>query len=155
MTRINANIEPADLIDKHLLAEYRELIRIPNVVNKYHISKLYDKLKTIPKQFTLGTGHVLYFYDKQQFLHKRFLLLKQELSHRNIINNINDEMFLNVNHILYNDIHSADLYNGNMLIVNRIIERINTMKSIPTIKGININKEIYFNKLKHKYEQIN
>lgn len=147
MTRINANILPIDLIDQHLLAEYREIIRIPNVVNKNG----YDYNKKYPKVFTLGTGHVLYFYDKHKFLHKRFLLLKTELTRRNIQNNINDDMFLNISQNLYNDIDSSYLYNANILIVDRIIERITTMKSVPKYCGQPIDKEIYFNTFKNKY----
>jgi len=35
MTRINIGILPHDLTDQHLLAEFRELPRIPNRVKKF------------------------------------------------------------------------------------------------------------------------
>ena len=39
MTRINVGISPAELNDKHLIAEHREIKRIPNCVakGKYNI----------------------------------------------------------------------------------------------------------------------
>ena len=52
MTRINL-VPPAELCDQHLLAEHRELTRIPNAVakGKYH-------LKGQPTEYKLGEGHV-------------------------------------------------------------------------------------------------
>ncbi|NJO65836.1 MAG: hypothetical protein HC836_49530 [Richelia sp. RM2_1_2] len=51
MTRINANISPKLLHYKHLLAESREIKRIPNAVKNGRV-----KLIDIPKKFTLGKG---------------------------------------------------------------------------------------------------
>lgn len=138
MTRINGNIQPEKLIDQHLLAEYREIVRIPNMVKKnINLDFINKKLKSIPENFKLGTGHVLFFYNKISFLHKRFLLLKDELSNRNIINNMDDSPFKNIPCILYNDINEID----NKIIIDRISERINSMKKLPRYKGINITRE--------------
>ena len=73
MTRINAFIPPADLCDKHLLAEHREIIRIPNQIKNNKLSS-----KNQPQNFTLGTGHVKFFRDKLKFLHKRYIILYDE-----------------------------------------------------------------------------
>ena len=45
MTRINL-VPPEELCDQHLLAEHRELTRIPNAVakGKYHLKGQYDRL---------------------------------------------------------------------------------------------------------------
>lgn len=67
MTRINVGIPPKDLSRQHLLAEHREIKRIPNVVSKGKFS-----LKDQPKIFKLGTGHVKFFYDKLGYLKKRY-----------------------------------------------------------------------------------
>lgn len=147
MTRINANIKPKDLIDQHLIAEYREIVRIPNIVKKKEVD-----ISKIPASFRLGTGHVLFFYNKLKFLHKRFLLLKKELDNRGIINNMKDEMFKNLPVSLYHDIEDDNLLEANQLIIDRIIERISTMKRKPTISGIPINKSNYFLSLKKSYE---
>lgn len=80
MTRINT-VQPSDLTDQWLLAEWRELPRIVNELEKH--PQRFD-LKKIPKQFTLNTGHVLFFRDKLLFLAKRHRELKRELRKRNI-----------------------------------------------------------------------
>jgi hypothetical protein len=67
MTRINAGIPPRDLSDKHLLAEHREIKRIPNAITSGK-----GKLENLPTEFTLGTGHVRFFYDKQLYLFDRY-----------------------------------------------------------------------------------
>ena len=54
MTRINCGIPVEELTNKHLIAEHREIKRLPNCVVKGRYN-----LKGQPKLFTLGTGHVL------------------------------------------------------------------------------------------------
>jgi hypothetical protein len=77
ITRINCGVDPSELTDKHLLAEHREIKRIPNCVAKGRFS-----LKGQPKQFTLGAGHVKFFYDKQRFLLNRYQKLHEECIQR-------------------------------------------------------------------------
>jgi deoxyribonuclease (pyrimidine dimer) len=77
MTRINCGIDPKTLSDKHLLAEHREIKRIPNAIRKGKFN-----LKNQPKTFKLGTGHVKFFYDKLLYLKKRYDSLYQECKHR-------------------------------------------------------------------------
>lgn len=72
MTRINV-VPPAELCDQHLLAEYRELTRIPNRVAKGPVS-----LEGQPADYVLGTGHVRFFYDKLLFLRERYDALCNE-----------------------------------------------------------------------------
>lgn len=67
MTRINAGIPPAELSDKHLLAEHREIKRIPNMVFSGKA-----KIENIPNEFTLGKGHVKFFYNKLKYLYLRY-----------------------------------------------------------------------------------
>lgn len=153
MTRINANIRPEHLIDQHLVAEYREIIRIPNAVAK--IKKHGDR--KYPKVFKLGGGHVLYFYDKIKYLHRRFLDLKQEMRNRVIANNIGDDMFVQFRDdavrgiFYYHDIHNTEMQEANSLIVERIIERLYDMKRTPTINGEPVDKAEYSNMLRTYY----
>lgn len=63
MTRVNL-IHPEQLCDQHLLAEHREIKRIPNCIYKY--------AHDIPESYRLGPGHVKFFLDKQLFLYKRY-----------------------------------------------------------------------------------
>lgn len=73
MTRINIGIPPQELTGKHLIAEHRELKRIPNAVRKGRC-----RLDKIPAQFSLGTGHVSFFYDKLGYLLSRYRDLYRE-----------------------------------------------------------------------------
>ena len=77
MTRINCGIPPKQLTRQHLIAEHREIKRIPNVVSKGKFN-----LKGQPKQFTLGTGHIKFFYDKLGYLKQRYEELYLECRNR-------------------------------------------------------------------------
>ena len=76
MTRINL-IPPKELCDQHLLAEHRELTRIPNAVakGKFH-------LKGQPEEYKLGEGHVRFFFNKMAFLKRRYDELHKECKAR-------------------------------------------------------------------------
>jgi len=78
MTRINVVIPPAELTTRHLIAEHREIKRIPNCISRGRYN-----LKNIPKEFTLGKGHVSFFYDKLEYLRKRYEDLYKECKSRN------------------------------------------------------------------------
>lgn len=73
MTRINVGIPPRQLTNKHLIAEHREIKRIPNVIVKGRFN-----LKSIPSEFTLGKGHVSFFYNKLKYLKERYIDLYNE-----------------------------------------------------------------------------
>lgn len=77
MTRVNAGIHPSELCDKHLLAEHREIKRIPNIVRSGKAD-----LSSIPTEFTLGKGHVKFFYDKLLYLKKRYEEIYRESKRR-------------------------------------------------------------------------
>jgi hypothetical protein len=77
MTRINVGIHPSELPDKLLLAEHREIKRIPNVIKSGRYS-----LEGIPDQFTLGKGHVKFFYNKLWYLYSRYRYLYIECKER-------------------------------------------------------------------------
>ncbi len=72
MTRINL-IPVLELADEHLLAEHRELKRIPSLIQKWKVN-----FENIPSNFTLWTGHVKFFYNKLWFLKKRYIELYNE-----------------------------------------------------------------------------
>lgn len=76
MTRINV-VPPEWLCDQHLLAEYRELTRIPNAVagDKYSMDGQ-------PADYKLGAGHVKFFLDKLAYLKRRYDALAAELKAR-------------------------------------------------------------------------
>ncbi len=77
MTRINL-IDPKKLCDQHLLAEHRELTRIPNdVLKRDGVLPLSDE-----PAYLLGKGHVTFFRDKLLFLKNRYDQLHQECTLR-------------------------------------------------------------------------
>jgi deoxyribonuclease (pyrimidine dimer) len=77
MTRINVSVPPQELSNQHLIAEHRELKRIPNTVRSGKAI-----VRDIPEKFTLGKGHVKFFYNKLLFLKNRYELLYQECINR-------------------------------------------------------------------------
>ena len=81
MTRINI-LPVEELTDQHLMAEYREMFMVGSALQKSLKSPNWDKNR-IPKELTLGTGHVMFFYDKGQYLYKRYEQIRKELTKRN------------------------------------------------------------------------
>ena len=86
MTRVNVGILPKELSNKHLIAEHREIKRIPNCISKGKYS-----MDGQPDRFKLGTGHVKFFYDKLSYLRNRYIDLYKECIRRgfNVQNYIN------------------------------------------------------------------
>lgn len=78
MTRINVGVHPSELPSKLLLAEHREIKRIPNVIKSGRF-----RLDNLPDQFTLGTGHVRFFYNKLAYLMERYTQIHAECVKRN------------------------------------------------------------------------
>ena len=81
MTRINI-IPVEELTDQHLIAEYREIFMIGSALQKSLKSKNWDPTR-IPKKFRLGSGHVMFFYDKGKYLFNRYDEIRKELKKRN------------------------------------------------------------------------
>lgn len=83
MTRIN-NVCVKELSDQHLFTEYRELPRILSNVRKAVNNEKTPSDFKIPTKFTLGKGHMTFFYDKLQYLKDRHDLLIAECLRRGI-----------------------------------------------------------------------
>ena len=82
MTRINL-VQPDELSNQHLVAEYREIFMVGSSLQRSLRSLNWDKTKqTLPEEFTLNVGHVKFFYNKGEYLHKRYLELAKEMSRR-------------------------------------------------------------------------
>ena len=116
MTRINVGIQPVELTDQHLIAEHREIKRIPNCVAKGKYN-----MEGMPDKFKLGTGHVKFFYNKLLYLKNRYTSLYNECIKRgfNVQNYIN--AWDNVPQELMNDykVETNDI----IIIKKRIDER--------------------------------
>ena len=104
MTRINVGIPPAELVNQHLIAEHREIKRIPNCIAKGRYN-----MDGIPDRFKLGTGHVKFFYNKLLYLKSRYTKLYEECINRgfNVQNYIN--AWDNVPHELMNDYQPTEV----------------------------------------------
>lgn len=81
MTRINC-IKPSELVRQHLISEYRELPRVFSLVRKAQDKGLQPSDIKAPRRYTLGTGHVKFFYDKLGYLVKRQQALIDEMQRR-------------------------------------------------------------------------
>jgi len=79
MTRINVGILPEELETDLLLAEHRELKRIPNCIKKGRFN-----LNGIPDRFTLGEGHVKFFYKRLGYLKDRYQKLYAQCKERKL-----------------------------------------------------------------------
>lgn len=78
MTRINV-VHPSELTGKHLVAEAHEIVRVFALARKsqHELHK-----KKIPNEYTLGTGHCLFFYDKLKYITERYDALCNEMINR-------------------------------------------------------------------------
>ena len=119
MTRINVGIDPSRLSSKHLIAEHREIKRIPNQISKGKYS-----MDNQPSEFKLGTGHVKFFYDKCGYLLTRYKSLYLECVKRGF--NVQDysDAWLGVPIDMMND------YTVKPIDIKIIEERINERNSI-------------------------
>jgi len=84
MTRINV-VPVQELHSKHLLAEVREIMRMGSYVQKSlkkYEGKVEELEAAIPKQYKMGAGHVMFFYDKLHYLFRRYVELLQECHKR-------------------------------------------------------------------------
>ena len=126
MTRINL-IDPTELTDQHLIAEYREIFMEGGSLKRTLVSKNGYQESKVPKRYTLNAGHVYFFYNKGKYLDKRYQELIKEMKKRGFkpdkSRTFPKEIF--VENGLYNDwIPNSEDYK---LIRQRIEEKI-TMK---------------------------
>ena len=116
MTRINVGIQPVELSNQHLIAEHREIKRIPNCIAKGKYN-----MEGIPDKFKLGIGHVKFFYNKLLYLKNRYISLYNECIKRgfNVQNYI--DAWDNIPQELMNDYKAT--YKDRLIIQERIYER--------------------------------
>lgn len=75
MVRVNI-INPKQLSDQHLIAEYNEILMLLGYVKKY------PSLMGIPKDYCLGKGHIIFFKNKLEYLKRRHETIKKEMNKR-------------------------------------------------------------------------
>jgi deoxyribonuclease (pyrimidine dimer) len=115
MTRINVGVEPSELCDQHLLAEYRELPRLWNFESK----------SAPPERFCLGKGHVLWCSQYPGMLHDRYSALVEEMHYRGFHVSY---PFPPPGHGAGNRPSQAEIQRARALVLARIQERLTKMK---------------------------
>ena len=137
MTRINV-VPVKELTVKHLVAEYREITRLPkNLHTSLNRKGKGFSFSEIPQSYTLGKGHVKYFYDKMKYLKIRFEQLVSEMLNRGYNPQYRDSsIFENCPKEFFND------YTPNVeaMIINkdRIAERLISNSRIKEMSKFNI-----------------
>lgn len=123
MTRINASIQPFELSNSMLFAEYREIKRIPNTIKTGKAV-----IKDIPKQFKLEKMHVKFFYDKILYLKNRSDALYIECLKRGI--NVPDysDCYKDIPSHLFNDWRETK--ESRELLKERINKRLTESKQV-------------------------
>lgn len=99
------------------MAEFYEMIRIPNAI----IAMRVDLSVPIPSDFSLGKGHVRFFYNKIKYLHERYNEIYSEAQSRGFNVTHNDQPFVLVQKVypeLYNYWFAVPL--DRQLIIDRI-----------------------------------
>lgn len=137
MTRINCSIPVSSLTDEHLLAEHREIKRLPvltlKAINSGNIYKA-------PNEFCLETGHVLFFCNYGKYTLNRYIKLYNECIYRGF--NVEDyrSNWSFIPHEFMNDLEeNTDIKE---IISLRIKDRIkNSKKSYFHYKRTKISKE--------------
>lgn len=80
MTRINV-IPVEELHHMHLKGEYKEITRIFGLARRNQRDILGGR-KKLPIEYTLGTGHCAFFYNKLKFIADRYEALTSEMLRR-------------------------------------------------------------------------
>lgn len=123
MTRINASMQPFELSNSMLFAEYREIKRIPNTIKSGKAV-----LKNIPTQFKLEKMHVKFFYDKILYLKRRSDALYIECLKRGINATDYSECYEDIPSHLFNDWRETK--ESRELLKERINKRLTESKQI-------------------------
>lgn len=144
MTRINT-IPARMLTDQHLVAEKKEINQLAGQFLKSFRSLKFDRTK-LPKTFTLGTGHVRFWYTKGVYIRKRYNEVFNECIRRGF--NAKDE---------FNDVwkqhgpaYNMDYkptYESIQLIKDRITDKINLKPEFYRYEGKYIDAKSYLQAL--------
>jgi deoxyribonuclease (pyrimidine dimer) len=138
MTRINT-IDPKHLLDQHLFIEFREITRIHTAHRPLTV-----KEKAALQQYTLGTGHMKFFYDKGLYCAQRCVMLQIELTRRARVNYTPKQYKRHIDG-LHNDWQPDDIaHHRNIL---RLHEKLQMRPQFYTYEGKPVSADYYFNLL--------
>ncbi len=121
MTRINCGIPVQELSSKHLIAEHREIVRIPNCVSKGRFN-----LNSQPSEFALGKGHVKFFYTRLKYLKNRYEQIYSECVRRKFNVTYFGSSWDNISDELMNDYQPTE--KDAQIVRERILDRLTNKK---------------------------
>ncbi len=126
MTRVNVGILPAELPDRVLLAEHREIKRLPNLLARVG----WNWKQPMPTQFTLGTGHMKFLMTKGYYTLMRYKSLHHECKRRgfNVVNYSSAWQVYNRYISLYNEYEEQP--EDRELLLQRFAEKGFTLKEL-------------------------
>lgn len=139
MVRINL-INPKNLADQHLIAEYNEILMLLGHVDKFPV------IRDQPKEYCLGKGHITFFKDKIKYLKERHELIKKEMKRRGF----KTSKTINLNK--YPKEYKKDWKlrpKDKEIIKKRIIEKINLKPDYYRYKGKKKPKKYFINLIKN------
>jgi deoxyribonuclease (pyrimidine dimer) len=152
MTRINANIKFKYLSDQLLRNELGEITRILTSVEQRIINEKH--FNDVPKDFTLNTGHMKFFYNKCAFIIDRYIRLRIEYLNRTGNRYSPQHYEETIRRYTFIDLKKPELCNlwdatehDNTLIKKRILERSKAYKNNHTYYGTIIENWSEFLKL--------
>jgi hypothetical protein len=135
MTRINC-VPPEELHDKFLVAEYHELPRVYNLVKKAIARGQTPEDFAVFNEYTMGSGHVKFFYTRLKWLAERQASLVEEMLRRKMRPNYVkfEELFDGIRRAWFGDWVPDE----KALAVNRarLNERLEEMKNKPKRKVV-------------------
>lgn len=145
MTRINT-VVPKILSDSHLLAEIREIVRVPTLALKKLDANI--SVDAGDRPYKLGAGHVTFYYDKIAHIYRRH----RELCTEAIARGFKDQRKSDDGRWercrsypeCWNDWYPDDAAIQENL--NRLIERINGSKTQPRYYKTTMSKSEYISK---------
>lgn len=125
MTRINC-INPSHLNDKALSGEWHEIPRVITLAKDAYWkgTDVFNKtMKRVPSAYTMGTGHVLFFYPRLGYIVNHYHQLAEECKNRGWkVNPIPEDQLLKyVPKMLLNDWQPDE--NAIQTNMQRLIER--------------------------------
>ncbi len=126
------------------MAEYREILRVPKLACAWVKKNFICNLQRLPDSFTLGTGHVKFFYDKLAYIESRYDELFFELDKRkykvekyDLFTGLDDEVF-----DLYFDYDETA--NDRYIVSQRILLRLETTTGRSTFNKKPITPEEWY-----------
>lgn len=120
MARINSGINPKFLSDQHLIAESVEITMITGALRKDG----YVIKGSVPKEFTLGKGHINFFKPRIVYLWHRLNEVNQEIKQRGFNSGTKIDLDEFKSTILINGQPFEPKFKDTCIVRQRVIERL-------------------------------